>query len=56
MARSRRTIASYSEVPGSATAAWFAAQFGPRMPVITGQIVMTAGLVILCVPPATAPT
>jgi DHA2 family methylenomycin A resistance protein-like MFS transporter len=40
----------------SPTAAWFAQKFGPRMPVITGQLVMAAGLAILCLAPASAPT
>ncbi|MEU2266657.1 MFS transporter [Streptomyces olindensis] len=40
----------------SPTAAWCARKFGPRMPIITGQLAMTAGLVLLCVPRASAPT
>ncbi|CAM5545179.1 MFS transporter [Streptomyces purpurascens] len=40
----------------SPTAAWCARTFGPRMPVITGQLVMATGLVLLCVPRASAPT
>ncbi|OXY91273.1 MFS transporter [Streptomyces diastatochromogenes] len=40
----------------SPTAAWFAARFGQRMPVIAGQLVMAAGLVLLCLAPASAPT
>ncbi|MFI6375696.1 MFS transporter [Streptomyces sp. NPDC050546] len=40
----------------SPTTAWFAARFGARMPVITGQLVMAFGLVILALAPATAPT
>ena len=39
----------------SPTAAWFAARFGPRMPVITGQVAMTTGLVLLALVPASAP-
>ncbi|WP_405731256.1 MFS transporter [Streptomyces sp. NBC_01537] len=39
----------------SPTAAWFAARFGPRMPVVTGQLMMATGLALLCVPSATAP-
>ncbi|MGW1709956.1 MFS transporter [Streptomyces sp. NPDC002206] len=40
----------------SPTAAWFAARFGPHMPVITGQVVMMAGLTLLALVPASAPT
>ncbi|MGW4227925.1 MFS transporter [Streptomyces sp. NPDC004980] len=40
----------------SPTAAWFAARFGARMPVITGQTAMVAGLVLLALVPASAPT
>lgn len=40
----------------SPTAAWFAARFGARMPVIAGQVTMAAGLVLLALVPATAPT
>ncbi|MFD6277208.1 MFS transporter [Streptomyces sp. NPDC060209] len=40
----------------SPTAAWFAARFGARMPVITGQVAMAAGLVLLALVPASAPT
>ncbi|WP_377267782.1 MFS transporter [Peterkaempfera sp. SMS 1(5)a] len=40
----------------SPTAAWFAARFGARMPVITGQVAMTAGLVLLAFVPTSAPT
>ncbi|MFF8195084.1 MFS transporter [Streptomyces bobili] len=40
----------------SPTAAWFAARFGSRMPIITGQLVMAVGLVILGLAPQTAPT
>ncbi|MGW1466070.1 MFS transporter [Streptomyces sp. NPDC002308] len=40
----------------SPTAAWFAARFGARMPVITGQVSMAAGLVLLALVPASAPT
>ncbi|MEU4025758.1 MFS transporter [Streptomyces anulatus] len=40
----------------SPTAAWFAARFGPRMPVITGQAAMVVGLVLLAVVPSSAPT
>ncbi|MGP3756817.1 MFS transporter [Streptomyces sp. IBSNAI001] len=40
----------------SPTAAWFAARFGARMPVITGQVAMAGGLVLLALVPATAPT
>ncbi|MFC8260018.1 MFS transporter [Streptomyces sp. NPDC057291] len=40
----------------SPTAAWFAARFGPRMPVITGQVAMMAGLILLALAPASAPT
>ncbi|MFE6822257.1 MFS transporter [Streptomyces sp. NPDC057690] len=39
----------------SPTAAWCAAKFGPRMPVITGQLAMVGGLVLLCLPNASAP-
>jgi DHA2 family methylenomycin A resistance protein-like MFS transporter len=39
----------------SPTAARLAAKFGPRMPIITGQLLMAAGLVALCVPPASMP-
>lgn len=40
----------------SPTAAWFARKFGPRMPIITGQLAMAGGLVLLCLPQASAPT
>ncbi|MEV0777445.1 MFS transporter [Streptomyces sp. NPDC050428] len=40
----------------SPTAAWFAARFGPRMPVIAGQAAMIVGLVLLALVPASAPT
>ncbi|MFH8655179.1 MFS transporter [Streptomyces afghaniensis] len=40
----------------SPTAAWFAARFGPRMPVIAGQASMVAGMVLLSLVPASAPT
>ncbi|GAA4628426.1 MFS transporter [Actinoallomurus vinaceus] len=40
----------------SPTSAWFAARFGPRMPVVAGQCLMAVGLLILCVPPAASPT
>ncbi|MCX5395692.1 MFS transporter [Streptomyces sp. NBC_00102] len=39
----------------SPTAAWFASRFGSRMPVITGQVAMAAGLVLLALVPASAP-
>ncbi|KPI22726.1 drug resistance transporter, EmrB/QacA subfamily [Actinobacteria bacterium OV320] len=38
----------------SPTAARLAARFGPRMPIVTGQLFMAAGLVALCVPSAPA--
>ncbi|MGW2702976.1 MFS transporter [Streptomyces sp. NPDC001340] len=37
-------------------AAWFAARFGPRMPILTGQLTTAAGLLILSLAPASAPT
>jgi DHA2 family methylenomycin A resistance protein-like MFS transporter len=40
----------------SPTAAWFARKFGPRMPIITGQLAMAGGLILLCLPQASAPT
>ncbi|MFD7325641.1 MFS transporter [Streptomyces sp. NPDC059875] len=40
----------------SPTAAWFAARFGARMPVITGQLAMVAGLIVLVLMPDSAPT
>ncbi|MET7945110.1 MFS transporter [Streptomyces sp. NPDC005302] len=40
----------------SPSAAWFAGRFGARMPVITGQVAMMAGLVLLALVPASAPT
>ncbi|MFJ9738610.1 MFS transporter [Streptomyces sp. NPDC101166] len=40
----------------SPTAAWFAARFGSRMPIITGQLLMATGLVVLSLAPQTAPT
>ncbi|MEU1408285.1 MFS transporter [Streptomyces sp. NPDC005728] len=40
----------------SPSAAWFAARFGQRMPVITGQLTMAAGLLVLSLVPASAPT
>ncbi|GAA3777220.1 hypothetical protein GCM10022403_009980 [Streptomyces coacervatus] len=40
----------------SPTAAWSARKFGPRMPVITGQLAMATGLMLLCIPRASAPT
>ncbi|WP_020126481.1 MFS transporter [Streptomyces sp. 303MFCol5.2] len=39
----------------SPAAARLAARFGPRMPIVTGQLLMATGLVALCVPPASAP-
>ncbi|MGW7049048.1 hypothetical protein ACWGDT_41625 [Streptomyces avermitilis] len=36
---------------GAVCGAWFAVEFGPRMPVVTGQVAMMA---ILCAPPATS--
>ncbi|MCX5358463.1 MFS transporter [Streptomyces sp. NBC_00124] len=39
----------------SPTAARLAARFGPRMPIVTGQLLMAAGLVALCLPSASAP-
>ncbi|MFJ1806747.1 MULTISPECIES: MFS transporter [unclassified Streptomyces] len=39
----------------SPTAARLAARFGPRMPIVTGQLLMAVGLVALCVPSASAP-
>lgn len=38
------------------TAAWLAGRFGPRMPVITGQVAMLVGLILLAFMPASAPT
>ncbi|WP_037914227.1 MFS transporter [Actinacidiphila yeochonensis] len=40
----------------SPTAAWFAGRFGARMPVVTGQVAMAAGLVLLALVPSSAPT
>lgn len=40
----------------SPTVGWFAARFGPRMPVVAGQFLMAAGLVALALCPASAPT
>ncbi|MEU6351727.1 MFS transporter [Streptomyces sp. NPDC047072] len=40
----------------SPSAAWFAARFGQRMPVVTGQLTMAAGLLVLGLVPASAPT
>lgn len=40
----------------SPTSPWFAAKFGARMPVVTGQLVMAAGLAILSLAPASTPT
>ncbi|MEV7887082.1 MFS transporter [Streptomyces sp. NPDC002817] len=39
----------------SPTAARLAARFGPRMPIVTGQLLMAAGLVALCLPSVSAP-
>ncbi|MER7687266.1 MFS transporter [Streptomyces sp. NPDC097610] len=40
----------------SPSAAWLARRFGARMPIITGQLLMAVGLVILGLAPRTAPT
>ncbi|MFB7992282.1 MFS transporter [Streptomyces sp. NPDC056002] len=40
----------------SPSAAWFTGRFGARMPVVTGQVAMVLGLVLLAFVPASAPT
>lgn len=40
----------------SPAAAWLTERFGPRMPIIGGQLLMAVGLVLLCCPSASAPT
>ncbi|MGW9133480.1 MFS transporter [Streptomyces sp. NPDC055681] len=40
----------------SPSAAWFTGRFGARMPVVTGQVAMVLGLVLLAIVPSSAPT
>ncbi|WP_330288738.1 MFS transporter [Streptomyces canus] len=40
----------------SPAAAWLTQRFGPRMPIIGGQLMMSAGLALLCLPAASAPS
>lgn len=40
----------------SPAAAWLTQRFGPRMPIIGGQLMMSVGLALLCLPAASAPS